>query len=270
MSPAATPTQPKLRICNEFIKDDNLKLVQCKTRLVEGRCSQRDKHVAKYKTGFCAKNWCEGQNPKTFSGAPAPTCKSWATCPCSCHTMYDQMYAATGMAREVVNNSEYRAPKGQFWMPSPEERIALHASSDIVRPNAPVVVESPLPEAVPVTLRRSYTPTATGRAARGELEAWVKDECDIWVVEQDGTLCTPPYLANEIGRKQGIKQPSVGAISAVFDRWVKIGFANIEKKPTRFISYTDQGIRLGLEGCKDKAKRAKRSAEAEAGRRIGR
>lgn len=265
---AAAP--PKPRICSEFIKDDNLKLVQCKQKLVEGRCRNKDKHVSKYKTGWCQRGWCEGSNPKTFSGKPAPTCKSWATCPCNCHSMYDQMFAATDRPRELVNNSEYRAPKNIFWMPSPEERIALHASSEVARPDAPTVVESPLPDAVPVTLRRTYTPTATGRAARGELESWVKDECDIWIVEQDGSLCTPVYLANEIGRKQGIKPPSVGAISAVFDRWVKIGFANVEKKPTRFISYTELGVRIGLEGCKDKAKREAKAVEREAGRRIGR
>jgi hypothetical protein len=182
--------------------------------------------------------------------------------------MYDQMFAASDMPRELVDNSEW-VVKPEFWMPTPEERIAMHAASEAPRPNAPTIVESPLPEAVPVTLRRSYTPTATGRAARGELEAWVKDHCDIWIVEADGSLCTPAYLATEIGRAQGIKEPSVGAISAVFDRWVKIGFATVLKKPTRFEGYTEQGIRIGLEGCKDKMKRSRKSAEAAAGRRIG-
>jgi hypothetical protein len=182
--------------------------------------------------------------------------------------MYDQMFAMADRPREVVDNSGWHPPKGEFWMPTPEERMAIIASSRPHAPDAPVLVESPLPGAVPATIRRSFTPTATGRAARGELELWVKEQCDIWIVEQDGNLCTPVILSEEIGRAQGIKPPSVGAISAVFDRWVAIGFAVIDKKPVRFTSYTEEGIRLGLEGCKDKAKRAKRLKIAEGARTL--
>lgn len=269
MSPAATKTAPaKIRLCQEFIKNDELKLEQCQQRIVEGRCRNKDKHVGKYKTNFCKDGHCEGSNPRNYKGDPVFTCRLWATCPCQCHVMYDQMYAASGLAREVVNNSDYKVDKTLFWMPSPEERIAMIASSSPATPDAPTIVESPLPEAVPVTVRRSYTPTATGRAARGELEAWVKDQCDIWIVEKEQFNCTPVYLSMEIGRTHGIKEPSVGAISAVFDRWTKIGFAEIGKKPTRFIAYTEQGVRLGLEGCKDKAKRDSKSVDRAASRRM--
>lgn len=265
---AAAPKGP--RVCPRLVKNDKLELVKCGRRFVEGRCGNELIHVSKYKTGFCQKGWCEGKNPTTHSGAPAPTCKMWKTCACECHRSYDQMFALSNLPREVVYNSHWHPPKGEFWMPSPEDRMAALASSRPGVADTPVLVESPLPDAVPATLRRSYGATTTGRAARGELEAWVEEQCSIWVVEDDGTLCTPAYLSEEIGRIQGIKPPSVGAISAVFDRWVKIGFAVVEKKPTRFISYTEQGVRLGLEGCKDKFKRAKKSAAAEAGRRIGR
>lgn len=182
--------------------------------------------------------------------------------------MYDTMFRMSGLPREVVNNSKYHPPKGEFSMPSIEDRIRMHALSRPGLVNVPVLVESPLPDAVPVTIRRSFTPTATGRAARGELEAWVKDQCDIWIVEQDGNLCTPTMIAEEIGKTQGIKPPSVGAIGAVFDRWVKIGFAVIDKKPVRFTAYTEEGIRLGLEGCKEKAKRGKKLAIATSARTL--
>lgn len=265
---AAAPQQP--RVCSRLIKNDKLELVKCGRRFVKGLCGNEAIHVSKYKTGFCEKGWCEGKNPTTFSGNPAPTCKMWQTCGCDCHRTYDQMFAMSGLPREVVYNSHWHPPKGEFWMPSPEEKMAALASSRPGVADGPKLVESPLPNAVPATLRRSYGATATGRAARGELEAWVEEQCSIWVVEADGSLCTPAYLAEEIGRTQGIKPPSVGAISAVFDRWVRIGFAEIAKKPTRFERYTEEGVRLGLEGCKDKAKRAKKMAQAEAGRRIGR
>ena len=246
--------------CKRLVKNDRLEKVPCGRLLKQGICGNENVHISKYKTGFCAKGWCEGKNPKTFSGAPAPTCRSWKTCGCSCHDMLDMLYASTGQPREVVNSSDYKPDTGAFKMPTPEERVALHAASNGATGNHPTLVESPLPEAVPATVRRTYTPTATGRAARGELESWVKEQCDIWIVEAEEFPCTPAYLSEEIGRVQGIKPPSVGAISAVFERWVKMGFANIEKKPTRFVSYTADGIRLGLDGCKDKAKRAKAAA----------
>ena len=264
-----TPTKP--RVCARTYKNDKLEVVPCRMKLIGGECPNRANHVVKYKTAFCAKGRCEGTQPTDWKGAPMSTCKIWQTCPCDCHLMYDRMYAATDKPREVVNNSAYRVDKSLFIMPSPEERVAMHALSETVRPDAPQLVESPLPEAVPATIRRTFTPTATGRAARGELESWVKDTCDVWIVENDGSLCTPTMIAEEIAREQGLaRPPSVGAINAVFDRWVKIDFAVIEKKPTRFIKYTEQGVKIGLDGCKDKAKRNKRSVQGEQARRIKR
>ena len=137
-------------------------------------------------------------------------------------------------------------------------------------PVAPRVEESPLPDAVPATIVRAFNPTASGRAAPGELELWVKQHCDIWLVEAERFPCTPAYLSEEIGKAQGIKPPSVGAITAVFQRWVKIGFAEIGAKPARFLKYTDDGVKLGLEGCKVRHKAKRKAAEAAAGRRIGR
>jgi hypothetical protein len=260
-----TTTAPKKpavpRVCKRDIKDDHLKKVPCNKRFIDGRCGNEAIHISKYKTGFCAKGWCEGKKPVTWNGKPAPSCKMWRTCGCECHDFFDTMFASTDRPREVVNYSEYHPNRHEFWMPTPEERMALLASSRPGAVDSPTLVESPLPEAVPATLRRTFTPTATGRAARGELESWVKDQCDIWLVEEEEFPCTPAYLAGEIGRTQGIKEPSVGAISAVFERWVKMGFAIVEKKPTRFICYTEQGVKFGLEGCKEKAKRDKRASQ---------
>lgn len=153
-------------------------------------------------------------------------------------------------------------------MPTPEERQALIASSRPHAPDAPVLVESPLPDAVPATIRHTFAPTTTGRAARGELESWVKEQCDIWLVEKEEFPCTTAYLSYEIGKAQGIKPPSVGAISAVFDRWDSIKFAVVAKKPTRFVEYTPEGVTLGLEGCKDKHKRSRRLQQAASARTL--
>lgn len=262
MPTAKTPAVQR-GLCKALVKNDKLQKVACGLKTRDGVCPNASHHVMKHKTGQCAQGWCEGTKPVTWKGTPAPTCKMWQVCGCTCHEMYDMMFAASDKPRELVDYSEYKPPRGQFWIPSPEERMEMLALSRPGVTDTPTLVESPLPDTLPATLRRTFTPTATGRAARGELESWVKEQCDVWLVETTlGQMppCTPVYLAEEIGKAQGIKPPSVGAISAVFERWMKMDFARVEKKPTRFIAYTEQGIRLGLEGCKDKARRAKRSA----------
>jgi hypothetical protein len=117
-------------------------------------------------------------------------------------------------------------------------------------------------------VRPSFTPTPTGRAARGELEAWVKEQTDIWAVEEYTFPCTPQWVAEEIGYDKGITAPSVGAVDAVFKRWEALGFATIERKPTRFTKYTEDGLKLGLEGLKRRAKMQKKLQKAAAMRGV--
>lgn len=257
--PAPTKAAPNL--CKRLVKDDGLNKVPCGRRISQGVCGNESKHISKHKTGFCAKGWCEGKKALTFRGDPAPTCKMWRQCGCSCHDDFDMLFQMSGKPREVVYVSDWKPDRSEFWMPSPEDRMALLASSNVPSVSAPVIIESPAPDVVPATLRRTYTATPTGRAARGQLESWVKDQCDIWLVEEEEFPCTPKFISEEIARTQAIPAPSVGAIGAVFDRWTAIGFAIIERKPVRFISYTPEGVRLGLDGCKDKAKREKKAGE---------
>lgn len=262
-------------LCREFVKSEALVLTICGKRLEFDtlRCPDRADHMMKYKTGFCGNGYCEGTAKKSASGKPAPTCKWWKTCPCKCHSMFDQMFTMSEMPRILVDNSAYSPEHGDFKIPSLEERMRLTVLSKPNRDDVPIIIESPLPDAVPVTIAHVFTPTATGRAARGELESWVKDACDVWLVEDTMTPmtdyhqpCTPPYLAKEIASTQGMREPSVGAIDAVLKRWVVLGFAVIAAKPTRFTEYTIEGIKSGLEGCKDKAKRSKRMASAASAR----
>jgi len=271
------PPVRKVLTCKAFIKDEkDLTLKACSLPLVSDglggwRCTRRDDHVLKYKTGFCANGDCEGSARKTAAGKARPSCKWWKRCPCSCHQMYDLMFRTAEMERQVVDNSGYAPDTGEFQMPTLEERIAMIASSMPAAPSAPRIIESPAPDIVPATVTRAFTPTPSGRAARGELALWVKTECDIWAVDQPGYKCTPVYVAEAIAKTQGfVRPPSVGAVDAVFKRWERIGFAIIERKPTRFSSYTPDGIRLGLEGCIERAKRAARTETAEAGRSFRR
>lgn len=250
-----------VKVCTEFLKDEvTLSLKICGKPLRNGLCPERAEHFMKYKTGFCATGACEGTNPQSKSGKYRPTCTWWKRCPCECHLSYDKMFKMTETTRTLVNNSKWAPPRGEFWMPTLEERVAALAHSITTDTDAPVHIESPAPDVVPPTLVRSFTPTPTGRAGRGELESMVKRQCDIWLIDEEGAFnCTPKYLSDMIAKDEKIPAPSVGAIGAIFDRWQSLGFAETGRKPVRFINYTPDGIKLGLEGCKERAKRASKA-----------
>lgn len=209
-------------------------------------CPNRDNHLYPILTGFCNSGWHEGMK------VAAPTCKFYVNCPCDCHAQLNRMYDLTGEERVLVNLSTWK-PENAFVLPSLEPLTA--ESSNGSGPNPAPVVESPAPGIVPATIARPFTPTATGRAGRGELEAWVKAVTDVWAVEQDA-LCTVKYISEEIGRTRGINPPSQGAIQNVLFRWIDLGFAHVETdRPMRFKGYTEDGIKLGLENLKARAKR---------------
>jgi hypothetical protein len=255
--------QAKLKIC-KFIVKRNGEEFKCDVPYTGELCPNREHHLMKYRTGFCQQGFCEGTKPRSYSGKAIATCKFFATCPCKCHKDLDLLFKMSGKDRlEAVPNPEWTPAPREFWLPSDDPAYMPRYSSTHDAVSPPVIIESPAPDLVPATVAHSYAPTATGRAARGELESWVKTKCDEWLVEKYQTMCTPSWISEEIGHDQAIKPPSVGAISAVFDRWVKLGFAVVAKKPTRFLHYTDEGKRLGLDGMKARARRQRDLAQAE-------
>ena len=215
-------------------------------------------------TGFCSIGHCEGTRPKSRSGTPMKTCmrilmdhrynKTWS-CACKCHADLDRMFEMMGMERYIEQNPEYKPEIPTYVMPTLEERVSL----SIARRAVPTVtIESPAPEHVPATVARVFTPTVSGRAGRGELELRVKQACDAWVLTQPEESCTPQWISDWIVEEHGVSEkgtaPSVGAINAVFERWTKLNFALIGRKPVRFVGYTDEGVKHGLDGLKMKAK----------------
>lgn len=262
MAKAAT----KVKVCTRKVREAG-KHVKCATEYTGAECPKKNDHLLPMKTGFCNNGWCEGSKAKDWRGNPVPTCEFIVTCPCSCHDQLDKLFAMTDAERIVVDSSGYRLPERTYWMPSDEPLPPRSTDGGTVTHE---YVESPAPDTVPASIRRGFTPTPTGRAARGELEQWVKDECDVWLIDKPGEPCTPKYLAGEIARSQAIPPPSVGAISAVFERWVKLGFAVIDKKPTRFVKYTEDGIMLGLDAMKERAKRSKKLKFADDRRNLRR
>jgi hypothetical protein len=207
-----------------------------------------------YKTGFCGIGCHEGTKPRSYSGTPMKTCTKWQECSCDCHVQITRMFEMADLPRVVQENPEYVPPKHDFWMPSLEERAAARAALLASASNGASIPTEDDDAPATAPLGRSFAPTPTGRAARGELEAWVLATCQEWVAEGYKELATPMNIGHEIGRREGINPPSVGAIGAVFDRWVAMGFAICERKPVRFIKFTEEGKRLGLYVLKEKYK----------------
>jgi hypothetical protein len=251
------PKKPAKAACSAKIKDDTGLTLPCPGKIFDGLCSRRADHMSPFPNGSCMSGWHEGTKAKDWRGNPVRTCDTWKCCPCPCHDTYSEMFRIASMPRIVVDNSGYVKPPNPFVMPTLQDRLlaAVPASSD--PEHAPRIIESELPDRIPATVARTFDPTPTGRSARGELEAYVKEQCDIWLVDADGSNLTPAKVSESIGKKYGIKEPSVGAIDAVWKRWAQIGFAEIGKKPTRFLRYTEDGIKLTLEGVKARAKKSK-------------
>lgn len=262
------------QLCRMKVKS-GLSLVVCNKQLpvyyvgkiqITGRCDNYDSHMLPFTSGFCDSGWHEGDAPKDFQGGPAPSCKLWMICPCECHIKYDKMFLMSEMERQLVYNSKY-VFHDTFSRPTPEERALAYARDHAPRGSEPVIVPSHAPDLVPATLVREFPPTQSGRAARGELEAWVRKSCDDWAVDKPPEFCTPLYISDDIAREQGINPPSTGAITAVLDRWSILGFARIDRKPIRFVEYTKEGISVGLETLKLRAKGRKPSPAQSISRR---
>lgn len=249
----------KAKPCKAMVKDDTGKASECAT-MAYGECPNRRAHVQKLKTGFCAIGACEGERKLGATGAVLKPCADWRHCPCECHKKIDSLFSMMGMRREYKDMSGYVPPENTFKMPSLEERAAWMAAQKAgVQDVKEIIRESPLPDVIPATIVREFNPTPTGRAARGELEAWVREICDEFLVEKYGEFCTPALVAEMVGKAKGINPPSSGAVDAVFKRWEAIGFAEIARKPTRFIAYTADGAKHGLEALKLRARDAAKS-----------
>jgi len=256
------PPKPKMKACKAKVKDNTGATLDCPGIIVneEGRdllCTNKANHIGKLKTGYCNDGWHEGEKKLSYAGNPVRSCLLWRVCPCECHAVYDRMFSEMGMERLVQDNSGYHVER-TFVMPERTIVTPVDVLSDNGGTDTQPRYESPAPGLVPAAMARTFAPTASGRAARGELEHDVKRAIDIFIIEQEEGFCTPTWISEEIAKSKGILPPSTGAVSAVLDRWVAYGFAETAKKPSRFVRYTDAGLELGLEVMKDKYKRKTR------------
>jgi hypothetical protein len=217
-----------------------------------------------YKSGFCTNGQHEGTKPRGNNGAPLKTCTLVGTCKCTCHVQLDKMYEMTGMERVVQENPEWRRPQNTFVMPPPVVRHFEEVEPDQEEEEVILVGNIQLPP----MQKKTYVETSSGRTAKGQLEDWVKQACDVWLAEGYRWECTPSYLSRAIAEAERVPTPSTGAIGAVFTRWLELGFANIQRKPTRFTGYTEDGIKLGLAKIKDRARLNRRRVKTDLKRGI--
>lgn len=206
-----------------------------------------------YISGFCGIGCHEGKKVYSASGKPMKVCTAHDLCTCSCHEKITKMYRMSGVERVAQPNPEYVAAVNVdlTWMDSSDDDTSLGTPA-VVRP----VVEKPSPVAPGlVESARTFAPTATGGRARGQLESEVLKVCNLYVSGHLDSLMTPKFIGESIDAGN---PPSQGAIAAVLDRWSSIGYANVKTGPIRFVGFTVQGMRLGLEKMKLEAKGARR------------
>lgn len=261
-----SPSSLKLKTCKKYVRDGGAQ-VQCnKQYLGEDRnCPNHGHHLLRLKTGFCSNGWHEGSKATDWKGKPVPTCKFIETCPCKCHDDLGKLFEITGAERIVVESSGYVTPPSEFvYGKLNDDDPSLNPGPSDGPTGTGEAVVAPIPPPV----ARSYEPTPSGRAAPGQLEVWVLTQTDIWTVEGFEFPCTPVWISKNIAHDEAIPPPSVGAINAVFNRWVALGFATIERSPVRFTGYTEEGKRLGLEKMKEQVKRQAALRKAEQRRGI--
>lgn len=205
-----------------------------------------------YLTGFCGIKHCEGTAPVSPSGKPMKVCVAHEFCECECHKKFDRMYKMAGEPRRVHQNPNYvpyvYPDMSEYFNASDDAPATLSGGVAVVaepreRPSetAPGLLES----------ARTFTGTEAGHRQRGQLEAEVQKVCNRAMMGEFDEFMTPQAIAELIDPDN---PPSTGAIGSVFNRWERIGYAKIHRKPLYFQHLTVEGMRDGLEACKRKAK----------------
>lgn len=211
------------------------------------------------RSGLCLAGFHEGSKPTNREGLGVKTCENYLLCPCSCHSDMDELFELSGKAREAVTNPLYKPVINRNLLP-PTVIAPSVISGGEVRAGELI---SPAPGVVPGDVVREFSDTPTGRAARGQLESFVKAVTDEWTIENYATgtpvekqlPCTLNYISDRISEMQGVAPPQLGGINSVLQRWVEQGIAVISFKPTRFSAYTADAIEYGMEYLRERARR---------------
>lgn len=222
----------------------------------------KGKHIS----GFCGNGHHEGLSPKNHMGQPLKVCTvlgldGEARCNCQCHKDIDEMYESANAPRVPQQNPEWKPPKFESldWV---WERDALALRGT----NTPAVEYQPgaAPGDAGITLESpryaDAEPTPSGVRRRGQLEEEVQRVCVGYLQgevkpDDDGDMTTK-HIAHLIDADD---PPSAGAVHSVLLRWERIGYAVIERDPVQFTLLTPDGMKMGLQSLKNKAKASRRT-----------
>lgn len=224
--------------------------------------------ASKWISGFCGIGCHEGTQPVNHNGAPLKVCVAIGSgpnakdrCSCKCHKEIDKMYESAGLPR-VPQQSP-------LWKPTPSPDLSwLYEEPEGVQPasvfsgsqGTPTNAEPARDHGIPVEPAR-HDPderTPSGYRRKGQLEDSVNEVCTGYLkgkykADENGDMTTK-HIAYLIDPEE---PPSPGAIQSVLQRWEKLGYAEMRRKPVGFQMLTVEGMQKGLHAMKeaDKAKR---------------
>jgi hypothetical protein len=205
-----------------------------------------------YRSGFCNLGLHESTAPKDRNGKALKVCVFYETCTCECHQIVNEIFELSGTPREGKQNPDYvpYVPTHNLGLKTIEAPGIL---DEVEVPKNTMI--SIAPGIIPGAIVKEFTPTPSGRLARGQLTLWVKEICDEWIVEMYDVTCTPQWIAEKIKEYHKLGEFDPGGIYGIFYKWRDWEFAYIDEKPLRFDGYTDHGIKAGLDGCEAEYKR---------------
>lgn len=204
-------------------------------------------------SGFCDTGSHEGTARLSPGGSLLVPCKQTYhvhsghkiltfVCTCDCHKDFNEIRQMMAMMKATHdgNDAILDAPILQE-IPAP----TVGGTSGVTpvtatpAPFAPVVGTSLRPTIPAKPVEKTFDPTPTGRAARGQLEEKVRIVV-AQLHELAAGMLTPKMIAGRINKDS---PPSQGAVHAVLIRWEQRGLVELAKNPFRFEKFTDLGKR---------------------------
>lgn len=220
--------------------------------------------ASKHISGFCGIGLHEGTRPRNIWGTAQKVCTilgldGEARCNCKCHKEIDEMYESAGMPRVPQQNPD--------WKPPPRQDLSYVWADSLVGPvgntsgdgERPAVTHTDAGIAVDAPRYSGDDRAPSGTRRRGQLEEEVQRICVGYLegefsTDEDGYMSTK-HIAHLIDPED---PPSSGAVHSVLLRWEKIGYAVLNRDPMEFALLTPDGMKMGLNALKSKAKASRK------------
>lgn len=220
--------------------------------------------MGKWISGFCGTGCHEGTQPVNANGTPLKVCVAIGDgpgaknrCACKCHTKIDKMYESANIPRVPQQSPLWKpAPSPDLSWLYEDDTLAVATSVSGGTTNPSADTEPARDHGIPVHQPR-HAPderTPSGYRRKGQLEDSVNEVCTGYLKgnyasDSNGDMTTK-HIAHLIDPEN---PPSPGAVQAVLERWVKLGYAEMRRKPVGFQMLTVEGMQKGLARMKEEA-----------------